>query len=246
MLETVVACLIAYLVGSIPSGYLIVRALRGIDVRDYGSNNVGAINVFRVGGRWLGIATLVADVGRALGVVVVAGVLGLGPWVVCVAALFVMVGHALSAWFLLTEGRVSEGKSVACALGVVVGVAILRLWPWYVAVVPPGLWVAGLALPRVVAGRWWRISPVTMTAIVSVPVVVWLSGITGAPLVLSVAMALLVLARHKNNIIRLWRGTEPRLGERHRDAAPGATPRACGRSKAPGQDAGQNGEVHAS
>lgn len=215
MVETAIASVMAYLVGSVPSGYLLVRATRGLDVRDYGSNNVGAINVFRVGGRWLGIATLLADVGKALGVVFLAGALGFGARSVCAAALFVMIGHAFSAWFLLTEGRVSEGKSVACSLGVLIGVAWLGLWPWHVAAIPPALWVIGLLGPRLVTGRWWLISPVTMTAIGAVPAVVWLSGVSGPPLALSVAMALLVLARHKNNIIRLCRGTEPRLGESH-------------------------------
>ncbi|MGC9318900.1 MAG: glycerol-3-phosphate acyltransferase [Armatimonadota bacterium] len=246
MAAAVLACLVAYLVGSIPSGYLIVRALRGVDVRDYGSKNVGAINVFRAGGRWLGIATLLADVGKAVGVVVVVGLLGLGPWVVCAAALSVMVGHALSAWFLLVEGRLSEGKSVACFLGVVVGLAWLGLVPWQVAAVPPALWVAGLAVPRLVTGRWWLISPVTMTAAVSVPVLVWLSGVGGAPLLLSVAMALLVLARHRSNIIRLWHGTEPRLGERHRDVARGPTPGASDPPRKPGRHTGDDRGVHAS
>ncbi len=246
MPEAALAFVIAYVVGSMPSGYLIVRGLRGIDVRDYGSNNVGAINVFRVGGKWLGIATLAADVGKALGIVLLAGLLRLGPWAVCAAAFGVMLGHALSAWFLLTEGRLSEGKSVACCLGVVVGLAWLGLWPWYVAVIPPALWIIALVGPRLVTGRWWRISPVTMAATVSVPVVVWLNGVGGAPLTLSLAMALLILVRHKNNIRRLWQGTEPRLGERHRHntAGPGV-----GRGDGPSaraRHADESSEVHTS
>ncbi len=219
MAEATMVCIAAYLVGSIPSGYLLVRAFRGVDVRDYGSRNVGAINTLRVGGRWLGIAALIADVGKAFAVVLVTGLLRFPPWMGCRAAFSVIAGHACSAWFLLTERRLSEGKSVACLLGVLVGLACLGLWPWYVAALPPTLWIVGLVAPRLLTGRWWRISPVTMAAVVSAPVTVWLSGVRGAPLALSIAMALLILVRHKNNIARLWKGTEPRLGERHSAAA---------------------------
>ncbi len=214
-LQVSALCIVAYLIGSLPSGYLLVRAMRGLDVREFGSHNVGAINVFRVGGRWLGISTLLADVGKALGVVVVASALGFPTYAVCMGAFGVMAGHSLSIWFMLTEGRVSEGKSVACALGVITGLATVGLWPWYVAVAPPVVWLVGLLGPRLMLGHWERISPVTMTAITSVPVTAWLAGVRGPCLLLAVGMTALVLARHKNNIIRLGRGTEPRLGERH-------------------------------
>ncbi len=243
MVEAALVCIAAYLVGSIPSGYLLVRAFRGVDVRNYGSRNVGAINTLRVGGRWLGIATLIADIGKAFAVVLVTEFVGFPPWVVCLAAFSVMVGHACSAWFLLTERRLSEGKSVACLLGVLVGLACLGLWPWYVAVLPPALWIAGLVAPRLLTGRWWRISPVTMAAVVSAPVTVWLSGVRGAPLGLSIAMALLILVRHKNNIARLWKGTEPRLGERHSAAAAQQRSEVNGQAPDPGRSA-DGGEVH--
>jgi len=214
-LQVALLCVLAYLVGSIPCGYLLVRSARGLDVREFGSHNVGAINVFRVGGRWLGIATLLADAGKAFVVVTGASALGFAAWAVCLAAFAVMLGHSLSVWFLLAERRLSEGKSVACCLGVVTGLAVAGLWPWQVAVAPPALWLLGLLGPRLVLGHWERISPVTMTAIISVPVTAELSGVRGPCLLLAVAMAVLVLARHRNNIVRLLRGTEPRLGERH-------------------------------
>ena len=214
-LQVAAVCVVAYLIGSLPSGYLLVRAMSGLDVREFGSHNVGAINVFRVGGRAPGIATLLADVGKAFVVVIGASALGFPAWAVCLAAFGVMVGHSLSVWFLLAEGRLSEGKSVACALGVITGVAVIGLWPWYVAALPPALWLVGLIGPRLLLGHWERISSVTMTAIVSVPVIAGLAGVRGPCLLLAVAMALLVLARHRNNIVRLLHGAEPRLGERH-------------------------------
>lgn len=214
MLTSIVLVVLAYLIGSIPSGYLLVRAVRGLDVREHGSHNVGAINVIRVGGAWLGVLTLLADAGKALGVVLLAAAVATSPWGIASVALAVMVGHAYSAWFLLRERRFSEGKSVACSLGVLVGLACLGLWPWYVVAVPPAVWVAGLLGPRLLTGRWRQISPATMTAALSIPIAVWLASAPTPCLVLSAAMGALVLVRHKNNVIRLCKGTEPCLGDR--------------------------------
>jgi len=211
---TVGVLVAAYLVGSVPFGYLLLRAARGLDVRAYGSHNMGAINVARVGGVWLGLATLVADVGKAMGTVFVTRRLGMSATVVAAAALLVMVGHAYSLWFLLRDGRFAEGKSVACALGVMMGLALTSVLPWQLALAPLGLWVLGLLAPRVLTGRWYWISPVTMLASACIPLAVWAAHPPRPYLLLSLAMAALILIRHKNNIRRLIAGTEPRLGER--------------------------------
>jgi len=211
---TVGVLVAAYLVGSVPFGYLLLRAAKGLDVRAYGSHNMGAINVARVGGVWLGLATLAADVGKAMGTVFMTRCLGMSATVVATAALLVMVGHAYSLWFLLREGRFAEGKSVACALGVMIGLALTGVLPWRLALAPLGLWLVGLLAPRVLAGRWYWISPVTMLASACIPAAMWVAHPPRPYLILSLAMAALILARHRNNIRRLIAGTEPRLGER--------------------------------
>jgi glycerol-3-phosphate acyltransferase PlsY len=226
MLMPALLCLLAYLIGSIPSGYLLIRAIRKVDVRQYGSHSIGAINVCRVGGVWLGAATLLADTGKALAVVLLARALVSSPWVIASASLLVMAGHAYSLWLFLTEGRFSEGKSVACALGVLFGLSLLRAVPWYVAVVPVGVWLSGLMGPRLLTRRWSYISPATMAATVSLPLVAFLAQAGAAYLGLSAAMAVLILVRHKNNVRRLLAGTEPRLGDR---LSGKAVPRAPGR-----------------
>ncbi len=213
MLTTSFLCLLAYLVGSIPSGYLLVRATCRLDVRDYGSHNVGAINVVRVAGLWLGLVTLLADIGKALGIVLLAAAVTPSVWTVASVALLVMVGHAYSAWFFLQERRFSEGKSAACALGVLLGLVILGSLPWWAVVVPVAVWVTGLLGPRLLTGRWYWISPATMAATVSIPLAVWAAHPPTAYFSLSVGMAALILVRHPNNIRRLLAGTEPRLGE---------------------------------
>jgi glycerol-3-phosphate acyltransferase PlsY len=214
MLIPALLCLLAYLVGSIPSGYLLVRSLRKVDVRRYGSRSIGAINVCRVGGIWLGVATLLADAGKALGIVLLAGALELSPWMIAAVGLLVMIGHAYSLWLFVAEGRFSEGKSVACGLGVLIGLSLLGAIPWYVAVGPVGVWLFGLMAPRVLTGRWSCISPATMAATISLPLAALLVQAGAAYLSLSAAMALLILIRHRNNLRRLLAGTEPSLGDR--------------------------------
>lgn len=211
MLTTAGLGVAAYVVGSIPSGYLLVRAFRKLDVRDYGSQNVGAINVFRVGGPGLGLLTLLADAGKALMVVLIAAAIAPSAGTIASAAFLVMVGHAYSAWFLLTERRFSEGKSVACCLGCLIGLAWVGAS--YMPLVPVGVWAAGLLGPRVLTGRWCCISPATMAAAISVPLAVSAARPATPYMILAVAMAALVLVRHKNNIRRLLAGTEPRLGQ---------------------------------
>jgi glycerol-3-phosphate acyltransferase PlsY len=158
--------------------------------------------------------TLLADLSKGLGMVLLAGAMAAGPWTVAGTAFLVLVGHAYSAWFFLRERHFSEGKSVASSLGVLLGLACLGRWPWTVVAVPVGVWAVGLLGPRLLTGRWYCISPATMAATVSIPLVVGATHLATAYLVLAVAMAGLVLVRHKNNIRRLCGGTEPRLGER--------------------------------
>jgi glycerol-3-phosphate acyltransferase PlsY len=226
MLTPAALCLLAYMIGSVPSGYLLIRAVRKVDVRQYGSHSIGAINVCRVGGVWLGAATLLADAGKALVVVLLARALVSSPWVIASVSILVMVGHAYSLWLVLAEGRFSEGKSVACALGVLFGLSLMRAVSWYVAVVPVGVWLSGLVGPRLLTGRWSYISPATMAATVSLPLAAFLAQAGAAYLGLSAAMAVLILVRHRSNVRRLLAGTEPRLGDR---LSSKAVPSASGR-----------------
>ena len=215
---TLAILLLAFLVGSIPFGYLLVRAASGKDVRSFGSHSIGAINVFRVGGRWPGILTLVLDAGKAFGMILLAAALGQDPWVIASTAFLVMLGHAYSLWLFLKNRRFSEAKSVASAQGIMVALAVMGILPWTAAMLPIGVWAAGLVGPRLLTGRWPCISLATMTATLAIPVAVWIAHPSNPYLVLSIAMSTLILVRHKNNIRRLRAGTEPRLGERLRPA----------------------------
>jgi len=211
---TITALLLAYLVGSVPFGYLFVRAMTGLDVRSYGSHSAGAINVSRVAGVWIGLATLVADAGKAVAVVLVTAAAHMPASTVAAAAFMVMVGHAYSLWFLVKGGRPAEGKSVACALGILIGLARIGVLPWRLALAPLVVWALGLLAPRMLTGRWYWISPATMLASLCIPAVVRAAHAPSPYLALSVAMTALILVRHRNNIKRLLAGTEPRLGQR--------------------------------
>jgi glycerol-3-phosphate acyltransferase PlsY len=224
MLVPIALVLLAYLIGSIPSGYLLVRARRGVDVRRYGSHSIGTTNVCRVGGRWLGLATLAADVGKALGIVLLIAACVGSPAAIAAGALAVMLGHAYSLWLLVWERRFSEGKAVACALGVLVGLVGISVLRWWLAAAPVLLWLSMLLAPRIATGRWPRISPATMLAAASLPLVMWSARPGESYLLLSLGMAALILVRHRNNIKRLLAGTEPRLGDRLSQRARPAAP----------------------
>ena len=205
--------LAAYLVGSIPFGYLFVMAKSRLDIREYGSHNVGAINVFRVAGPYLGIATILADAGKALAVVTITAHY-YEPMVVAVAAFLVLLGHAYSAYFYLRERRFSEGKCVASGLGVLLGLTFIGAIPAWVVGFVVALWIGILLAPKLITGRWSYISPATMSATASVPIAVWTVHPSQFYFDLSTAMAGLILVRHKNNIRRLLKGEEPKLGDR--------------------------------
>jgi len=186
------ALLIAYLLGSIPFGYLLVKWGTGADVRDAGSGNIGATNVLRTTGRGAGVATLLLDIAKGYAAVWIAGRLaGNSDLWTSAAALAVMAGHAFPV-FLKFQG----GKAVASFVG-----AFLRLTP-----LP--LTAALVVFVGVVA--WTRhISLGSIIAAATFPLAVWLILQASEPVVLSsIAAAGFIIYRHRGNIERLRAGTE--------------------------------------
>src|SRR5712692_5473341 len=120
-----VPVLLGYLLGSVPFGYLIGRTFKGIDIRDYGSHNIGATNVLRVVGPLPALLTLLGDIAKGTIPVLLAATPAIAgpiirPWIVVAAALAGIVGHAYSLRFYIRERRFSRGKAVATGLGVLV------------------------------------------------------------------------------------------------------------------------------
>ena len=186
------ALLLAYLLGAIPFGYLLVRMLAGTDIREAGSGNIGATNVLRTTGRAAGIATLLLDGLKGYLAVYLAARLTHGdPLWTSLAALAVMAGHAYPV-FLKFRG----GKAVATFIG-----AYLFLTPL------PLLAVLVVFVATVAATRF--ISLGSILAAGTFPLAVWLIDHPGLPLVASAVFSgAFIVYRHQDNLRRLHAGTE--------------------------------------
>jgi len=186
------AILIAYLIGGIPFGYLLVKLTTGRDVRAAGSGNIGATNVLRTTGRGAGVATLVLDLAKGFFAVWLAGYLtGEYPLWMSAAALAVMAGHAYPV-FLKFKG----GKAVASFIG-----AFLYLTPL------PMLAIVVVFVIVVAATRY--ISAASIVCAAMFPVGVWMILHPPAPVLIATVIAgAFIVVRHKSNIDRLRAGTE--------------------------------------
>jgi glycerol-3-phosphate acyltransferase PlsY len=187
---------ISYLLGSIPFGFILVRIFRGQDVRLTGSGNIGATNVARSSPA-LGMLTLVLDALKGLAAVALTRAFLPGRNVLAgLAALLAIVGHMFPIWL-----KFRGGKGVATALG---SFALLAPKPLLAAV---GIFIAVVLISR-------RVSLGSILAVAFFPLLAWLlHDYSDAPQVLGfmTIAALLIIARHHQNIHRLLAGTEPRF-----------------------------------
>jgi glycerol-3-phosphate acyltransferase PlsY len=189
------AVLIAYLLGAIPFGYLLVKWTTGADVRASGSGNIGATNVLRTTGRGAGVATLLLDIAKGYLAVWIAGRLtGVDSIWMPAAALAVMAGHAYPV-FLRFQG----GKAVASFIGA------------FLCLTPAAMLCALLVFVIVVA--WTRhISLGSISAAATFPLAVWIVGHPQPPVFLAALLAgAFIVYRHRENIRRLHAGTEHRF-----------------------------------
>ncbi len=191
-----VAFLLAYLMGAIPTSWLAARYGAGIDLREHGSKNLGATNVFRVLGWKYAIPVGAFDVAKGtVPVLVLAPLAGTQPWMPLAVGLTAILGHVYSV-FVGFKG----GKGVATAAGVVLGLAPLPLLASAV------VWVAVLKLTGYV-------SLSSMLGALVFPAAAWLVR-PDDPYLLAAgtALALFIVYTHRSNIRRLMTGTESRFG----------------------------------
>lgn len=186
----------AYVLGSVPTGLWLVRWVRGVDVREHGSGNIGTANVYRVAGPWLGSVVLVADVAKGAVPVLVCRGLDLAPGWAVAAGVASIAGHNWSV-FLGFRG----GKGIATSFGVLAALSPKA------AAVAAALWVTAVAVTRYA-------SVGSVLAMLSVPVSMLLWKEPAAHLAFGVAAALLGLVRHRSNLRRLVEGTELRITDR--------------------------------
>jgi glycerol-3-phosphate acyltransferase PlsY len=185
------ALLLGYVLGSIPFGVILTRLAGAGDLRSIGSGNIGATNVLRTGRKGLAAATLLLDLAKGAAAVWLAEWLFPGDGMIAAAAAF--VGHCYPIWL-----RFKGGKGVATLMGIVLALH------WPMGLVYAAVWLGLLASLRIssVAG---------MAAAVSAPVSGALFGRFDLVMLL-LALAAIVLWKHRDNIERLLAGTEPRIG----------------------------------
>jgi glycerol-3-phosphate acyltransferase PlsY len=211
VLVFIVIAVAAYLLGSIPTGYLVARA-KGIDIRTVGSGNIGAANAFRILGKPAGIVVLVAD-----GLKGFAACSWLADFVIqlfavapdqienmrIVAGISAVLGHNFTCWL-----KFKGGKGIATSAGVYFALAPLA------AGIALGTWIIMFALGRYV-------SVASIAAAVALPTAVWLTKDSLFLGIVTTALGLLAIYKHKGNIQRLLSGTEQRFGQK--SATPEAT-----------------------
>ena len=197
----VLGMILSYLLGSIPTAYLFGKGLKGIDIREHGSGNVGATNVFRVLGKGPGFAVLFIDILKGvLAVAVVADILGLTSVLSrMILAICVVSGHNWTI-FLKFKG----GKGIATSLGVLIGLTIRIAAIRPVLFITLIIWTSSFLLSGIV-------SLSSILAAVFLPIVMVLTSQSLGIVSLGVIFCAFVVFRHRPNIKRLLSGKEPRV-----------------------------------
>ncbi|RYY26056.1 MAG: glycerol-3-phosphate 1-O-acyltransferase [Sphingomonadales bacterium] len=190
------AIILGYLLGSIPFGVLLTRMAGAGDLRTIGSGNIGATNVLRTGRKGLAAATLLLDLAKGAAAVLLAE--WLFPGTAMLGGMAAFLGHCYPVWL-----KFKGGKGVATMMGIVLALH------WPSGLVYAVIWLGVLGAVRVssLAG---------MAAAVSAPVSAAYFGRIDIVLLL-LAMALIVMWKHRENIARLLSGTEPRIGGSKKD-----------------------------
>ncbi len=185
-----------YLLGSIPFGIVVSKCLGTADPRTSGSRNIGFTNVLRVSGKKAGFLTLAGDLGKGWLVGWLATQFADNAWWPWLIALSAIIGHLYSV-FLGFRG----GKGVATALGVMIGVS-------------PMIGFFAILVWLVTAGIWRYSSGAAIAAFMLLPVLAAGFRTDERFVAFTVVVSALILWRHKDNMSRLWNGTEPKIGGR--------------------------------
>ncbi len=181
-----------YLIGAVPFGLLLTRAAGLEDIRHIGSGNIGATNVLRTGHKVLAATTLFLDIVKGAAAVLLAGLYATDAAIWAGAG--AVIGHLYPVWL-----RFKGGKGVATYLGVAYGLAL-----------PLGLAAGGVWIATAVLFRISSLAGLVMVA--ATPVIAWFMDLRAAAAMI-MALSLLVVWRHRENIGRLLKGAEPRISQ---------------------------------
>jgi glycerol-3-phosphate acyltransferase PlsY len=197
----IIGIFLSYLIGSIPTAYIFGKSLKGIDIREHGSGNVGATNVFRVLGKKPGIFVLLLDILKGIiAVAVVSDLLGLTEVIYrVILAVAVVCGHNWTV-FLGFKG----GKGIATSFGVLIGLTIKIAVIRPVLILAVLIWLVCFFTTRI-------ISVSSIVAATCLPIVMVLTDQEITIICLGVMFCIFVVLRHKANIRRLFAGQEPRV-----------------------------------
>jgi len=207
-LSYIVTALLAYLLGSIPTGFLVARA-RGVDIRTVGSGNIGATNAFRVLGKGLGIFVLLMDalkgwIAVQIGAALVNQLLPGAPleYLRITAGIAAILGHNFTCWL-----HFKGGKGIATTAGV-----LLALAPWSLAI------ILSLFIILFVTTRYVSIGSIAAAFVL--PFATWFTTKETGLTVVTGAMGALAILKHRKNIHRLLNGTENRIQFKKKEATP--------------------------
>jgi acyl phosphate:glycerol-3-phosphate acyltransferase len=192
--DAIAAFIFGYLCGSIPFGVLLTRLAGGPDLRSIGSGNIGATNVLRTGRKGLAAATLIGDMLKGTAAVLIT-VYVLDRDFAFAAAVGAFLGHLFPVWL-----RFRGGKGVATYIGLLLGLA------WPAAIVFCAVWLAVAALTR-------YSSFAALVASAATPFFLWFRDDVQGAAVFSL-LSILLWIMHRANIVRLWQGTEGKIGAR--------------------------------
>lgn len=206
MPQIISAIIVSYLIGSIPTAYLFGRALKGIDIRKFGSGNVGATNALRVLGKKAGLAVLALDILKGLGAVVIVGdilIAGVVPF--SAETLRIILGFSCICghnWTVFLKFR--GGKGVATTLGVLLGLSLKISGLKLILGAAILTWLAVMAATRIV-------SLASVLTSLSFPLYMLIFKKSRFLVLMSIALSAFIILRHKANLKRICQGKEPRL-----------------------------------
>lgn len=189
----IIFILIGYLIGSFPSGLVYTRLAGMEDIRNLGSGNIGATNVLRTGNKKIALATLITDMLKGVTAILIAKSF-LSDTQATFIGVAAFLGHIYPVWL-----KFKGGKGVATYIGVIAG---LSIWA-----------VTGFALIWLIMAGLFRYSSLAaLTASLAVPIIFYLQPNSQNIALISLVMTFIVFFKHLENIQRLWKGVETKIG----------------------------------
>ena len=186
---------VSYFIGSLPTGYLVARIFRGVDIRTVGSGSIGATNVRRLMGQgWAVFVTLVDMLKGALALLLTVDSASSDPWLLSLSALAVVLGHNYPVWL-----RFRGGKGVATTYG-----TMFFIWPcnsFAIVLMSGALWYAVMTSTHYV-------SLASLVSLLALPAFFWMLDAPLSFILLALILALLAMFRHRANVSRLLEGRE--------------------------------------